>query len=156
MFLRILLSILVSGLIGMLCSNMAQKKGKNSMLWFQIGFCFGIFGIALFFFTLLKDKISSKSKPAQQEFALNAQAASSVEETPKPIISHSTQTSLEDREWFYLDQNNKVNGGISFKVLKELIQKKAIHDTTLIWSEGMDSWKKLVDLSYLKLVLNLD
>lgn len=101
---------------GFLTSYLAKKKGRHSGLWFVLGLFLGIIGVAIAFL-LPRPKVKEK-------------AAVTVE-----VIKAKMP------EWYYLTSGNEQSG--PHEDLKPYWQNKTINENTLVWSEGMTTWKQL-------------
>lgn len=150
LLLRILLSTSIGIICGTICSNLANKYRKNQLLWFQMGFFFGILGILFFYIKLFIDKTRG---PRLAGEAVLVSGREMTLEPPPQKIEDKTKTTLESRDWYYLDAENKQMGPISFKELKVKVEEGVLNEKSLLWSEGMESWEPLSKLAYLKLVL---
>ena len=109
--------------------------------WFFLGLLFGIFAFALLRLLPSKRQMQLAAETAQAQPAENQNT-----ETNPPLLT----TTLEKRDWFYLDQDDKQQGPIDLDQLKAHKKEGVINEETLMWSEGMLDWKKLEKLSYLK------
>lgn len=152
MVLQLILSILMGFFFGMICSNLARNKGRKPQLWFQLGFFFGILALILLYILLWKEKWSSKPKFAQEG---SLAPSSSGAEKGSLITLEKTCMTLEERDWYFLDPQNNQKGPISFDELKTKLSDGILSEkATFLWSEGMDKWKPLIELPYLKMILN--
>jgi len=70
-----------------------------------------------------------------------------------PPLEDKRNTTLNTRDWYYLDKENKQVGPITFDLLKKEFSANKILDKTLLWSEGMEDWKSFDKLSYLQIVI---
>ncbi len=148
----LLIPSIVGGVIfGFLCSRQAKKKNKNSLLWFQLGFLFGAVALIAFFLLGLKEKANSQKLVKEAATA----SASSNAEIPPPL-EDKRNTTLDKREWYYLDKENKQVGPITFDLLKKEHSDNKILDKTLLWSLGMEDWKSFDQLSYLQMVVKTE
>lgn len=125
--------IIMWTLFGAASAYYAQIKGRDPILWFVLGALLGIISLIILFFL---PTIETKEAPA-------AEAEVIVEE---PIVYKS----LRFKEWFYLDDMNQQKGPVSFTVLQRLYYDKVLNLSTLVWTEGMEGWSKLEDLSELR------
>lgn len=68
--------------------------------------------------------------------------------TIKVVIHEMATRKLKTKEWFYLE--GEIQKGPFTRVeINQLINDKTIISQSYIWSEGMESWKQLIDLIYL-------
>ncbi len=144
-------SILGGILFGFLCSRQAKKKNKNPLLWFQLGFLFGGVALIAFFLLGLKEKLNSQRLAKEA-----APASKSPRLETAPSLEDKRNTTLDTREWFYLDEENKQVGPITFELLKQEHLANKIQDKTLLWSLGMEDWKSFDQLSYLQMVVKAE
>ncbi|MCP5469409.1 MAG: DUF4339 domain-containing protein [Chlamydiales bacterium] len=115
--------LLFSGAMGLLCSHLAKKKHKKPLVWFFLGFFFGIFGLILLYIVP-----SFSKKPAEKRFV------------PPPKLERSDAWI---KMWYYLDPTHKQQGPFEFPDFIEKVKEKK---ETLVWGEGMKEWKKLSEL----------
>ncbi len=127
--------LLSSALFGASCSYLALKKQKNPFLWFAIGFCFGIFGLAFLLVQILNQskqkKVLAQQGPEKQK--------------DEPIALHALSIYAE-KVWYYVDANSQQVGPISHDLLKEKIRNGTISLSFLVWNESLAEWKKLQEL----------
>ena len=119
--------LLFSGVMGLLCSHLAKKRGKHPLIWFSMGFLFGIFGLILLYIVPTFSKQEVK-RPAYK--------------APKPV----ERSDAWIRMWYYLDPMQKQVGPIEFPEFIDRVRSKKVEEETFVWSEGMKEWKKLSDL----------
>lgn len=129
-----LVIILMWTLFGAASAYYAQIKGRDPILWFVLGALLGILSLIILFF--LPAVETKEAPPSEEEEAI-------VEEP-------SSYKSMRFKEWFYMDQNHHQKGPVSFTVLQRLYFDKALSLSTLVWTEGMEGWSKIEDLSELK------
>jgi hypothetical protein len=70
----------------------------------------------------------------------------------KPIATDEKEETLsrpDRKEWYYLDQQRQQVGPLSFQMLDQLYRSLAISDTTYLWCEGMNEWRKLSEFKNL-------
>lgn len=120
-------SFLLSIFNACLCAHFAKKKGRNALLWFMGGAFFGLFALlALFFFPKQRTaalKTGALSAPAKLLKALSAEQASKF--------------------WYYLDEEKKQFGPMSFEALTKAWNEGKIEAHTLLWNEDLEGWKRL-------------
>lgn len=113
------LTLLAWLFFGWLAHSLAQKKGFNPTLWFFLGLGFGLLTILLLL--LLPKKQPEQPPPT----------------TPTP------ETDPSYFDWFYLNQENKHLGPHKLKQLLPIWNEGVLSPHSYVWSEGMDSWKKI-------------
>ena len=121
----LLISFLSSLFFAMMSAKKAAARGRNQRVWFAIGFLFGLFG----FLSLLL------LPPAKREVAAEPYTPPEPTATPE--------------NWYYLDENQERHGPVSRLKLKELLEQKKIDQTTYVWSESFDDWKRVEDTTSL-------
>jgi len=134
-------------LIGMITSYFAKQRGRDPLIWFMIGMLLGLLGLILLF--LLPNLESVGGKDQKQ---VNEQPPSSE---PLPIEWPTLEpaSAIENKEWFYLDAQRQTQGPISFRALKAAWGEGRLLGDSLVWSEGMDNWKKIQELAELSQAL---
>lgn len=117
-------------IMGLISLYFARKKRKNPLVWFTIGFMFKLTGLCfLLLFPIIKNFFRKKKPPA--EIA-----------TPKPASPVFPSQTI----WYYLDEENKQNGPMSFQKLQEIEKNGIIHFDTYVWNETFNEWKKWKEL----------
>ena len=115
----LLISFLSSLLFGTMSAKKAAARGRNQRAWFAIGFLFGLFGFITLF--LLPP--------------ITAQVTAEPYTPPEPPA--------DPENWYYLDESQERHGPVSRLKLKELLDQKKIDQTTYVWSESFDDWKRV-------------
>jgi hypothetical protein len=129
-----LLLILVSWtILGFISANIAKKRGRNPIFWFFMVILIGAFA------PLLVSVLGSKAKRSSLEPPI-------VERKAIP----SFPPSLCQKLWYYLDQEDKHQGPMSFPALKGLFEEGKIHLNTYIWNEEMENWKEIQEIPLCK------
>ncbi len=120
----------VSSAVGLISGYLAHKRGKNPLLWFALGFLFGIFGIFAIFFAPKKKRPRARlQKPT----------------TPKPYLDGPI-----GRFWYYLDPAHKQVGPMSYDLISKAWKEGKISPVTFVWHEEMTEWKPLQELIRVK------
>lgn len=142
------LSFAISVLMAFICASIAEKKGRNTTAWFFWGLMFSFLAlIVLFFLPSLNDETAGAIGPNE-----DAQAASDVD-----ILSKFPEPSeVEQKLWYYLDTDYQQMGPVSTIALKQLWDTGLLDVNSLVWSEGMEEWKKVGELPKLNDVLAQD
>ncbi len=125
--------ILVWLFFGFLCSYLAKKKGKPTLLWFFIGLFLGILGVLLFvILSFLENR------------KILTPHASPPPKHPVPATSLSPPL---NQIWYYLDKSRQPQGPLALSELNTLWQGQQLNEQSYLWTEGMVEWKKLHDLT---------
>lgn len=125
-----LLTLVIAVLLASLTAYLAKGRGRSPALWFLLGMLFGVFSlIALFLMPMVKPE--------------EPQKRGSVTLVVEPEV---VDDAFSRKSWFYLDAQRKQEGPVPLAALQSLWKAKAIVDTTYVWCEGMENWKKIVDL----------
>ena len=117
--------------MGGVTSYMAKNRGRDPYLWFAIGVLFGLIGLLVL---VLLPKVIDK-----------------VENGNKPDIENSAvQNSLDPwKEWFYVDSKGGQVGPLSVELLKDQWKIEGVNGRSFVWTEGMDSWKRIEEEPFL-------
>lgn len=121
-------------LTGSVSAYIGKRRGKNPYLWFAIGSFFGIFGI--FFLFLM---------PKPKKVLQGAPQTTKDEGITIDITPEVDPTELE-KPWYYLADENKQHGPMSFDALKRSFREGKISDGTYVWNEQMDEWRRFGEL----------
>ena len=158
-----LIQLLFTGvLIGALTAYLANGRGRDPVRWFFIGMLCGVFGlIALFFFPVIpqEGQEGSKSNRDRNKFQ-NESGNQSGNQSGPQVSPESTQIVtpiVEDplaKPWYYLDEKHQKYGPIAVDSLEKLFIEKKITSRTYMWTQGMEGWKRLEELSDLQARLN--
>lgn len=114
-------------LSGVISAYFAYRRGRNPRIWFFLGLLLGIFGFLTLFL------LPSQRKEASEEI---------VETVTDPVRPRNTSF---DRPWFYVNIHHEQRGPIYFNELLIAWQQGDFNKDSLIWCEGMASWKKMED-----------
>jgi predicted PurR-regulated permease PerM len=123
-------SFLISILIAFACSHFAKKKGRNSSLWFMSGAFFGVFALIVLLFL-----------PKLKRTA--AQQASSA---PVKLLRALIPAQMS-KFWYYLDEEKKQFGPMSFEALSRAWEEGEVQAHTLLWNEDLENWKRLDEVT---------
>lgn len=116
-------------IIGAITAYIAHfKKQRNPLLWFFIGFFFGLLGLFSLFFL---------NKKKQQD---------TIVKSPKlPLTTILIKNSLT-LPWYYVNKDFLQEGPVSGKRLANLIEKNHLNQETLVWNEDFTEWKKIKEV----------
>lgn len=124
--------ILVWILIGCLTAYVADQKGRDGRIWFAIGLFLGFLGLlTLFLLPSIKQEVQE------------------VKEEPLPQSTFGFQK----KDWFYLDEERNQTGPVGFNALINAWKENKINESSYIWSEGMDKWSRVNELTDIKAYL---
>lgn len=129
---EILVVVLSWLLFGGASSYFASQRGRDPFAWFLIGMLLGILGLLLLFLL----------PPIKKE----NEATEDIEELSNENLPE-TDVSFRLKEWFYLDENRNQMGPYSFSNLRKMWDQGKLNAKTFVWSDGMDGWKKVDELS---------
>lgn len=120
---QIFISLVLWLIMGALNAYYANTKGRDPIAWFMLGIPLGLLGLVILYFL-----------PALKE-----------QEAPEENYIEEDQHLIDiiHKDWFYLDDKSNQQGPIPFHKLKTRIIEGKVKNDSLIWSEGMDEWKKL-------------
>lgn len=143
---NMLLSFILLLLIASFTSYYANLKGRNPILWFIIGILLGIFAplILLFFPNIKNERNDSGGMPTMTISNPDPSNQQHLPETPLTEMEVKQQE-LEDKLWYYLDQNHEQIGPVSLIALRELWNRGQLDLNSYVWADGMEQWQK-VDL----------
>lgn len=131
-----LISIALSILIAWFCGYHARRRGRNPTIWFVAGAIFGIFAlITLFIFPVRKaqDKRENMDMPIDPTI-------------PKIPTLMPIFPLHKEKLWYYLDEQKKQFGPMSFDRLNKVWSDGAIREHTFVWNEAMENWQPFKDV----------
>ena len=109
--------------IALITSMRAARMGRNRLIWFTVGWLFGLLGLIALYL------IPTRQKERFQE---------EVEREPAPSL---------DGIWYYLDGEMERHGPMSGNRLMELRGDGVVTDATYVWSESCEDWIQLGELT---------
>jgi hypothetical protein len=136
--------LIIATVIGVITAIVASYRGRNVIAWFFLGFLFGVMGLLLLFF--LPDH--SKKDDEEKKITVDVKIWPAID-----TIDEYEET--DEYEWFYLDSQHSQHGGIDTDGLRAVWQEGAIDETTYIWHDGMEQWKPICEVSFLKNLFNI-
>ncbi len=115
--------ILFMGIVmGSITAYYAKQKNKDPFIWFFVGFLFGMLGLlSLFIISNFQAKREAQNQPPP---------------APKPVAP-----AVPQKFWYYLDQENRQFGPVSFDALNSAWKEGKITVNTFVWNEDLDGWK---------------
>jgi hypothetical protein len=111
---------------GFWSSYLAKKKERNPTLWFGLGILLGVVGVIL---------IAILPKPVKKMLR-------------RPVVVEPMKELPLPKIWFYLDRERKAQGPYTTLELKNALDR--LNQTTFMWCEGMENWKKMKELPELQ------
>jgi len=114
-------------LFGFLCFRQAKKKDRTTIVWFYLGFLFGMFALITLYFL---------KKPIKIE--------------PKKIILPIA----DDNYWYYIDKDSQQIGPFSAHAILKKFFNSEIFNNTYLWNDTMENWKKLHEIETFSSYLN--
>lgn len=112
-------------------SYFAAQRGRDPFAWFLIGMLLGVLGLVLLFL-----------------LPVVAVEAPLEEVVPPPPCMTLEANRL--KEWFYLDEQKQTQGPLSFAQLKQAWLQGKMHQQSFVWSEGMEGWKRVSEITELQ------
>lgn len=126
------LSIALSLVLAWACCHYARRRGRNPTRWFILGALFGIFAlITLFILPIYKLKSNQVSEEPT---------------SPKAPELTALFPLHAEKLWYYLDEQKKQFGPMSFSALNKAWSDGEVRDLTFVWNEEMENWKHLKDV----------
>jgi len=128
----------------LISSFVAHKRSRNPYIWFCAGLFFSF--LALMALLILPPVDGGKEDDLElTEDLKEIQELETVEEPEEELPS-----SVDNRLWYYLDENGKQVGPMTLQALiNEWIDKK-VKENTFVWNEEMSDWKPLRETSDFK------
>lgn len=125
---RLFLTFFILLTVSYITSHFAEKRGRNRVIWFILGLCFGLFALlALFLLPSLKGE--------EKEIKVTGEIDSY---TPEPLS-----------EWHYIDVNGRQMGPVSFEDLAILWSDGLINGDSYVWRVGMSDWARVKNVEAL-------
>src|SRR5579872_4903652 len=109
-------TICFSAATGLISAYLAFKRGRSPIVWFIVGFFFGMLGtIALFF-------------------------APKTKESPKKIEPQPYLFGPTAKLWYYVEDGTQI-GPMSYNAISNEWKIGKISKETLVWHEDLTEWK---------------
>lgn len=144
-----LLTITLWIFLGWITSHFAQQRGRDPLIWFFAGMFLGLIGLLLLFLlpAVSEEQEKSENVSFDREETTTGSSSQTVEIQQEPI---SVKPEYTLHEWYYLDQERRQQGPLPFDKLKKQWTDEKITPLTYVWSQGMESWKKIEELPDLR------
>lgn len=110
------------------------------MIWFFIGILLGIIGLIVLFFLPKVNKSLENENPEPDP---DEPMVELVPAPPKVLYP-------EQKEWYYLDRQNRQAGPVGIGVLRQEWNKGELDVDTYVWCEGLEKWFKVKELNELE------
>lgn len=127
---------------------MKNKKNRSFLAGMLLGFFLGFMGLVIAY---LLPKKEIKEAPAEGPSLDTV----SIETTPpSPLVTYDEPAlPMITNLWYFLTEENKQIGPMSFQKLKSSYWGKTLLDSNYVWNEGLENWTKLSDLpDYLDII----
>jgi hypothetical protein len=118
-------TFLIAILNAFICAHYAKKRGRNAFYWFVGGAFFGLFAVVALFLL--------PSRKADNRTAI-------PKKNPMPLL-HTVFPEHNNKLWYYLDQEKKQCGPMSFDALGRAWNEKRLDMRTLVWNDSLEHWK---------------
>jgi hypothetical protein len=122
-------SLLFCLMIAIATSQCAIQRGRNPRVWFISALFFGVFAL-IALFLIPRAKRRAIAPPAQ---------------AMPPTLTALTP-SQADKLWYYLDEDKKQLGPMSFIALGKNFHEGKLQDHTYVWNEEMEQWMRFNDV----------
>lgn len=132
-------SIVLWLILGTICSRVARQRGRNPTLWFFLGVVLGVIGL-LILYIMPPKKAAIATAPASTPLIKEEPIEISVSPADPQAPAESTIL------WYYLDNENKQYGPMSFTALQGAWDDDQITSSTYVWNENMENWQTLEEL----------
>jgi uncharacterized protein DUF4339 len=124
---QVLFSIAMSVFFAWGCAHHARFRGRNPMAWFFAGAMFGLFALIALFILPMRSPITRSPIPAP----------------PLKLPALTTISPLHaEKLWYYLDEEKKQFGPMSFHALSAAWNEGAVRECTFVWNEVMENWQR--------------
>lgn len=132
--------------IGTLTAYIAHsKRGRKPIPWFFLGFFFGLLALLILFC------IPKKQSLSLEPILLKGNISHPLTPTTPTIQIESLPMIREF--WYFLDQDHKQVGPVSFQGLKNNYLEGKISNSSYVWNGQLDNWERLEALpEYLSLI----
>jgi|688.fasta_scaffold11832_5 hypothetical protein len=137
-----LLNIILWLLVSAGVAFFANQRGRDPLAWFMIGMLLGFLGLILLF---LLPPIPEEEPQQEAEYA-------HLEQKKEEVNPISDQDNLI-KDWYYFDQEKKMQGPIRFSALEQLWRAGVVDANTFVWAEGMGQWEQIGKLQNLHTLL---
>lgn len=116
--------------VGMLCSHLAKRRGRNPRAWFLLGFLFGLIGLVILWLL----------PPIRPKLRIPQPSSTPGPTTPLLEIRDPTHT---DKLWYYLDDTHTQQGPMSIHALSQAWKEGKVKTKTYVWNENLTNWESL-------------
>jgi hypothetical protein len=127
-----ILSIALGLVLAWSCSHYAKQRGRNPVIWFFAGALFGILALITLFIL-----------PPRK--AINKQVSDEPTAPKAPLLTTISPLHV-DKIWYYLDQQKKQLGPMSFDALNKAWNEGVVGEQTFVWNEAMENWQYFKDV----------
>lgn len=135
-FLLDIVHVCLMALMAYVCGTLAQRQGRNPLLWSFAALLFGMIPIFILIFFHIRKKRAPKTS------ALQGVAVQELMVMPPLLLSPS----FEGHFWYYLDSQEQQRGPMDFNEIEKAWEKRELSPQTFIWNEKMTEWKKIEEI----------
>jgi hypothetical protein len=139
-----LLTLFMGTILGLLSAHIAMRKERSPLVWFLIGFFFGIIGLFVLF---LVRPIGFGSDLSAEDPSATSNAAGDI--VPVAAEDNTILTLpdvLDTADWYYLDKDWLQQGPISLKQLQVLWMEGQVEGATQVWHPSLPAWQSIESL----------
>jgi len=117
-----LLFFVSMALNGMICYQIAHRRGADPRMWAMVGIFFGPIGVL---FTLIWLKKRAAPQKAQPTFVISP---------------------WENDHWYCLDHDRQKHGPFTLRQLRSCARRGEITPDSFVWCTDLDEWKRIGQL----------
>ena len=126
--------IIVVGLLtGATTAYYAFRQRRSPIIWFAVGFFFGLLGLLALFITFARKQKMRGPKVVTAKVAPKAMH-------PLEQLIPAEQTA---KLWYYLDPEHQPLGPMSFHALQSAWDKGSLNKDSYVWNEDLTDWNVL-------------
>lgn len=147
--------VISSTIFGVATGMVAKNKGRNPILWFLVGFSFGIIGLFVAY-RMSSLSADSKSKPAPVPVREAHSEATSPADQPFPTENVKRIPTNLSIQWYYINANLDTVGPLKLGELRKHINENKLDDSTYIWCEEFSDWMQISEFQNSSTLLDPD
>lgn len=147
--------VLSSTAFGVLTAMVAKKKGRNTILWFLVGFSFGLIGL-LVAWKLSPVNTDPKAKSATIPIREVRSEAASPADQPYPSENVKRIPTSLSIQWYYINADLDTVGPLKVDELRKHLHDNKLDASTYIWCEEFVDWMQISEFQNSSTLLDSD